>query len=472
MTSPSTRWYSGLAIGGLVFLIAQAIMAQVVQPGYRESINLLTWRQLQQGLVAYSQVFTLESPLFVALLQGLPTTPGLVMPLFGLGTLLLTADIGRRLGGPRLSLITLGLMVLAVTNLVYADAVLALTPALFLGMLALGAGLRFNHGHGGEPWGYLLVSGVGYATAVLLAPEMLPLGLIIWLWPRQNTPQPQFRRNVGLWAAVATATALLWWGFHQAAFAQHIAHWRQIWQSLPPAPGYNFAVLGQFLTLNGLLSLLALVALTRSQSENDSGSWWIFIWLFSSAVMVILLPQPDLAQTMGLLPPLALLAGKGLLHTGDTLAGLVKTPLQRRATFSVAIATALLLTGHQWLALAYRDVDTENDLHQFRQRPAMTAFIQARTPPEACALADDPALLVAAHRLPPPWLNDLSPRRVESGLLSQAALQDHAVAAACPTVVFYKRNLHQHLDDFKGWVENTYPNEQNYPGTQIFYRPE
>jgi hypothetical protein len=230
----------------------------------------------------------------------------------------------------------------------------------------------------------------------------------------------------------------------------------------------NFTLFGQFASLNFGLCLLMIYTLTRIYNQPDHPLWVILIWAILGLTGLMVQSAPDFVESITLLPPMAMMAGWGIIDLAQRL------EQQRRwvqAAPAVILVALVLFTARQQVnSFILRDVETEDDLLQRAELPEIVSFIQQHSAPNDCVIIDDAALSIYANRLPAPQLVGLSPWRMASGLLTEERLETLAQAQNCTTVIFSKRKYTLPLADFKEWAENYYPNKNDqFTRLTIYY---
>ena len=470
------------------FVILQLFLTPKTPLIYQEGLNLLLSRLTARGYLPYQEIFTLQSPLFVALMARLGKLSfsgsgyHLIFALFSIILLLGAAELARLFFGKLVALAATLAMLSSVTLMVQGTAALATLPATSLATLSLVCTLYFFPT---KKRGWLVIGGGGWMLAWWMAGSMFSMAivslLILMLIPVQARSITATAMNVAAWLL----GALVVWGVGAALFSpevvgMYLANWRQVYQTAPLTQADNFQVIGQFLALNIGLVLAAIYAVVRVYKKINHFVWLMILWITVTAAGLMFQPGVSLPQANILLPPVAVMAGWGMVDAWRQAKGWLNKRFpaaeqkqRRQAGALISLAIFLITVGftwHQWNALAFWDIDTENDLLQFNQRPEMIAFVQNHTAATECVIADDPTFLIEAQRLPPPQLANLSPLRVESGLLTQEQLQKGVAEANCSTVVFYKRHLHRHLDNFKDWANTYFPDTQKFEGTKIFFK--
>jgi hypothetical protein len=250
-------------------------------------------------------------------------------------------------------------------------------------------------------------------------------------------------------------------------------------QNMPFVQGENFRMIGQFLSFDIFLAILALIGIAHIYDRPQDPLWLVFIWALSSGMWLMLRAMPRGSEAAVLLAPVALLAGQGGLVVGQQFKALWgqnrETGRSTRPGFLVmGVLGFIFFLGFSWQQFDgynLREIDTAGDLNQYQQRPAIAAFVREHSAPDDCVLIDDPTMAVAADRLPTPNLVGLTPERVLGGLISEAEIIDLTQQANCKLVLFYRRDYHRHLMAFQAWAEDNFPNEHSsFENTKIYFK--
>jgi hypothetical protein len=266
----------------------------------------------------------------------------------------------------------------------------------------------------------------------------------------------------------------------ELVFNHHLKNLIAISRHLPVNQAQNFQQIGKFFVFNIFLSLFTVYALSRVYDKRNHPLWLVLLWSMVSFCWLMIQDSPHLIEPAILLPPLAMMAGWGAVHSGRRLRRLLTydTPWWQRFSRpqlpkiglgAILLLLYALISWHQLNSVVFWNIDTEGDLIQFQQRPDMLTFIRQQTNVEDCVFIDDPSLSVEADRLPPPWLTGLTDERIEGGLITEAEVQKLFVESGCTLTLFYRRDYHRHLLDFKDWTKDFYPNEQKFRNTQICF---
>jgi hypothetical protein len=478
------NYYVGLVL--VLYLGLQVILAISLPLIHDEALKLQISRLINQGYRPYAQIFTLDYPLFVTFLGWFQLPPlGFRLLFLGFSLLLLinVVLITRFWFDEKVALATLLLLATATTFLAEATQVNAVIPALSLALLSLvlvcrylQTGQHFWVLGGGLLWGFtLFISRVTWSLAlvpllfILLAPACISQKLN--LAGRRRTIIPA----ISLW--LAGAAIAIFAGIFLATptliFDHLFKDYSQIRAAFPASPPTTFKLMGQFLAFNLWLFLFASYALVELYQKPDHPLWVIVLWGLLSFAW--LMTQTNLAsqEIALLLPPLAMIAGWGLVQGGGYVLHFANFGSEGSwAWFRIALLLLvyILISLQQFQAFQIREFDTASDLAQVEHRQEIADYIAQLTKPEGCVIIDDAALAVAANRLPAPELLELSETRILSGLLSEKQLIDLFQEKDCQAVVFSKREQSLHLAGFQGLLSAYYPHEGKIIQTRIYYR--
>jgi hypothetical protein len=289
-----------------------------------------------------------------------------------------------------------------------------------------------------------------------------------------------YRPMVGLWLLAAVVSLGLGVLIAQTdlVFGHLLSDYVTVRENLPVPLEENLRQLGRFMAFNLWLFLFAGYGLVRSYDQPNHPLWLIFGWTMLSIGWLMLQTTLRLVDMATSLPPLAIMAGWGLVEVGRQFHNRVRyRPVRRQNRWmrwgAVGLLALLLFTWVNWqqvILFRHRDVDTPGYLTQLAQKQEIVNFIQAHTSLDDCVIIDDAALAVAANRLPAPELTSLTRERLEAGLITEAGLEALVRERNCTAVVFSKREYSQPLAGFRTWVETYYPNEQGFTRTKIFYQ--
>jgi hypothetical protein len=487
------------------YVVLQAILLINLPFIYEEGLNLQVSYFIRQGYQPYFQIFTLANPLFIWFMGRLA---GFNLPLdgfrppfllFSLLLLINVAAIARFWLDRKASLATIFLLATAVTFLGEAATVTDVIPALSIATLSPLLAVR-------DPAGKrvyrLLLAGISWGVALFISTSSFSLSLVTlmclaFLRPDQdgnltlNPDRPSVYRAIGLWLAGALAALAL--GIFLASpeiiFDHLLKDQRTIRENLPLNLQANFILVGHFLLFNFWLSLLAVHALAQLHKKSSHVLWLALIWLLLSFCWLMAqvnLRSIDLAI---LLPPLAILAGWGLVDVAECLMSYSRkrqklsdgTPSPERRIDSafqgfrglsiLLLSLYLLISWQRFHEYTRREVDTGDDLLQIEQRQEIGDFIRQYTGAGDCVIIDDPALAIIAERWPTPQLVGLSEIRMLSGLMTDKQLAQLIAEGQCKAIVFSKREYYdEFFAGFGGWLQHNYPHEETFIRTRIHYR--
>jgi hypothetical protein len=437
-----------------------------------------------QGYEPYGQIFTLAQPLFVWLIGqltrlGLPLN-GFRFLFFWFGLLLLsnTAAIARFWLGRKAAVATLFALATAITFLAEAATVTDIIPAASIATLSLVFSLRYLST---TRLYWLLLAGFVLGISLFLSPLAAPLGLatlLLLFFPKPDAGRninqainwPMLGKPVGVWLAGVVVALTL--GLFLATPDRLWQDYTVMRRNLPLDLSQNFILVGHFLAFNLWLSLFAVYAVARlSQTKSNHALWLALIWLLAGFIWLMLQINLRPLDLAGLLPPLSLLAGWGLIECQSLTLALPYKRLWLAGITFLGISIYLLVSWQRFLAFTLREVDTDDDILQLQQSQEIANFIQQHTGPNDCVIIDDPALALLADRWPTPQLVGLSETRLGSGLLTDKQLASLIAEGQCKAIVFSRREYYDnYFKGFGGWLRQHYPNEAKLIRTRIYYR--
>lgn len=478
----TTRYRLLLGLIVLGYVILQLIVVNTQPLTYDEGINLQISHFIGLGHSPYTEIFTLSGPLFVWFIGwsgklGLSVVgTKLLFLLFGLLLLVTTASITRRWFGDWPALAATFLLATATTFTVEAAAVINIIPAVWVAMVSLLLTFRRK-----KLW--LFLAGAVWGVALFISISVVSVGLtalLIIIFTHTNTqPEtPQWQpKLLALAAWLAGAALILMAGQLLVGneLSQVFNSYATIRSNLTLNQAGNFVVIGQFLTFNLWLSLPAIYAVAQFYNQANHTLWLVLIWLLLSFLWLMVQMPLRAADVAILLPPLAILAGWGVTDAGHRLADYIKSTSSNRRSLWIGLiiglaALYLLVSWQRFNEHYLRNVDTGDDFLQIQQVDTLARFIQQYTDAADCVIIDDPALAIVANRYPTPWLVDLSETRLSGGLVDIRQLVTLITEADCSAVVLSRREYHEYLLGYEGWLQDNYPNTDKFIRTQIYYK--
>ncbi len=476
------------------YLILQIILIPELLLTYNEGINLQLSQLINQGYEPYTQIFTLASPLFVGLIGWLgkfnlsPTGFRLFFLLFGLLLLINTSLIARALLGQGVALATTLLLATTTTFLgEAATSIVAVTPAMSIATLSLVFTLSYL-AKKQLPWMFL--AGIGWGMALFLSTSVLSIGLVTIIFiiffgagPSLKPKKPNWPniyQPIAIWlVGILLILSLgLWLTTPTILFDYILADYATLRQNLPFAVDTMSILFGQFIAFNLWFFLATVYTLVRVYNNAHHPIWLIFMWAGLSFAWLMLLVGLCLLDLAILLPPLAIMAGWGVVDLGNRLIRWnYSRPISHSKQQLLGVTASLLFlalySGLSWLQINdfnLRDIDNPDDLLQLERKVEIVAFIHQHTSPDDCVIIDDPALAIAVARLPAPPLLELSKERISSGLISEETLERLAQEYKCKAVIFSKRRYTQPLANLRTWADTYYPNQQKFNRIKIYYQ--
>lgn len=446
-----------------------------------EGTYLMWAKHLLAGHPLYSETRAVQGPLFLEALAagfrwlGVSVAAGRwVSILFGLGALLAVGWLGRALAGRGVALVALTLLSITPLFFAYSRAALAEVMAIAVTLLALGLALHYRQGARlGRAW--LLAAGLALAVSFLMKAlyPLLPL-LVAWLIVERRAERDAAARwraalVDGLYFAAGLVAPLLlafviW---DAAGLYDTLVTFRLDLRAAHPLDlGENLGKVGAFLGSNGALVALAAAGLGWLWQRRSRQAAWLPIWLALTLVTVLghtpLFPH----HLLTLLPPLALLAGIGLVWS---LAGLGRWRAES-APGRAWTALGLAATGF-YLASLPAIVTANNAARQIttggREAEAI-AFLQEVTRPADYLLSDNLMLVFQADRQTPPPLGDVAQVAINAGRLTSEDLIALSQAYDVQAVASWSLRL-PWLAAFEAWAEENYLVRRAWDDHHVIY---
>ncbi len=458
---------------------------------YEGAINIQTSRLLGQGFEAYTQIISLESPLFVWFLGqlgvlGLSLTAYQAMFLgFGMLTILGTLILAQHLAGKLAAWGACLLLLTSVTFLLNMTHVIAMMPATCLSTFVLLSWLRYTRTK--QLW-WILGAGGFIGLALQISPIVLPMGLWLIGWLLVKGIPYQGRSDVlplclyllGCVLTFGLGLIVMGVDFGFDHYLKNIIAQATLRQNLPLVLDQNFGEIGLFLFFHLPISICFTFGLSAIYKQADHPLWLMTLWAGGSMVYLMSQVVSLQAQLIMLLPPLAIVGGYGLAEglrwmserVPDS-AGVTETniarPLWHLGLGISGLGLYLIFAWQLAQSFLYQDIGSDRNWRQFQQRPEMVTFIRENTQPDDCVVADDPTLTILADRLPSPMLSNISPALVLSGLLTEIDIQMEVQEANCTLVLLYRRSYHRHLMEFRHWVREYYPDSTSFQDARFYF---
>jgi hypothetical protein len=498
MTAFTERYYRPFFLVFLFsYVVVQVALVPTLHLSYEEGISLQISRLISRGYTPYSEIFTLANPLFVWLVGRLgqfgisPTDFKLIFFSFGLILLANTYIIAYTLMGRKVALAAIFLLATTPTFLAEtATGVIAVTPALSVATLSLVFALRFLIT---QRWAWLFASGLTWGVALFVSTSVFSIGLValvlILFFNVDESRAGSAVLNLGMTNMFAAVVWLLGVSISlglgvmlanpEIILSRIIENHLALKENLPAEQKLNFQLVGQFVAFNCWLSLFAVYGLVQIYDQPKHPLWIALIWGLLSFVWLMLHEMLRLADMAILLPALAMIAGWGLVSIGHRVLhwssrwkfSEAKQQLAWIGASLLLLSCYLFIGWQQVTNFNFRDIDTEGEFVQLEQRQEIVNFIRKHTDVHDCVIIDDPALAIAADRLPAPQLVELSRERIVGGLITISRLETLTQDHGCKAVVFSRRKYTQPLSEFKDWARAYFPNhEQGFTRTTIYYR--
>jgi hypothetical protein len=432
----------------------------------------LMWAWLvHSGHSLYSDTVSVSAPFFIAALDGAFALAGvsliagraMVLGFLGL-TLLGLIWCGRLLHDWPAGLLAALAFSLAPLTFALSRMAIGEIPSVALATLSLvGATAYWRH----AGWGWLALSGLTFSLS-LLVKAMNPLVAlpVLGLVTARHIPgQVRWSRLIKAWAvwglaSLAPILVCLLIYDPAALYDQAVAFRLDLRAAFPWHVSDNIAQLEQFIQGQWGIVTLALAGLALLARK---ARWEILLplglWLVGGLVTVLLHSPLFLHHTVILLPPLALLAGIGLVETAMLLQ-------QKRWTWSMlglgaALVFLLALPG---TIQANRTVQAAS----FGREAEATNFLKQVTWPGDNVISDNLLLPFVAERQTPPPLGDLAQVAIDSGRQTSERLIAISEAYPVEAVANWALRL-PYLDEYMQWVENNYLVRRVWDNYHVIY---
>ncbi|HEY85445.1 MAG TPA: hypothetical protein G4N96_10085, partial [Chloroflexi bacterium] len=473
------RHFYILLTGGLIgYLVLQSVAITVLPVTFAEGHNLQTAILIDDGYAPYKDIFTLENPLFIWLIGSVkqifisPFGLKWFFLLFGVLLLFNISIIARYWLGEKIALSSLFLLATATTFLTNTPAVLSVIPALSIATLSLVCTISFLK-TGKLLW--QLLAGILYGIALWFSTAALSIIVVSVLFIIFSNKIDSKKRvetlslqtvlkalgigAIGLFIALGCGLILATPDIvFDHLFVSHLIINKNLSLELKD----NIVVIGFSLTYNSGLSIFAVAAVSDFYRVKNHPQWLMIFWFLINMGWLLLQKTLQLEMVDILLPPMAILAGSGLIFLFDKM----KNNLSK-LTLLLQMGAGIILTVVYFLAIwmrintvVLRDIDNQSYFEQLMNREAAAQFIQQYTDSKACVIVDDPALAVAAKRLPPPALVGLTEQRISGKLISESEIISAVERNDCQAVVFSFRKYTRPISGLQDWAETHYPNQE------------
>ncbi len=446
------------AIGAIIILVATFwLQVRYLMWGdwdYDEGFYLLVAHLIDKGFAPYREISMSEPPMMVwsvdLPLQLFGSVWGMrfAMVCFTLIGVAATIWLGRMLDSPATALIAGALLAFNYSFFVSGRGVDAGVSSTSLALLAMGLALYYRTS---DKKLWLLLSAIAMAASFLIkiymAVAVLMIALTLIFHPFPKNPN----RNV--WASIwqerkrLLSDYLIWsatlffciftiyvaYGFSDLLEQTVLFHLQKS-AAYPYNLGFNLAKVGGVFVKQPLLSLLGGYGLLLSIYRFKKNGWFFLSWTLLTLIFLMIFNPLRGKHLIMLYPLVAILAGSALNHTFSFWYSQPKTatPIKWALRIAAPILLIFLLveivTPFQRLAKPVKPFIGDD------QQPIVAA-LQQFTSPNDCIVTDDPYLAIAADRMPPPWLSNLSYARFESGSLDTQDLIEITNQYGCQAIV-------------------------------------
>lgn len=464
----------------LVLLLLAAAAARLVNLDvytgkFDEGIRAEQLLLMEAGFRPVRDIFTAQGPLSLDVFYGPYLLLGrdlsaarLAVVVYSLVGIAAVWWVARQAAGGLAAFLAALLLVLSPLYLKNSRLALVEVPALVPATLAVGAALLYQRRGGRAP---LVAAGALAAVALSVKPMALPAaaaaGLFVLLRPKRPW------HDVALFGLVAAAVGLgicLLYGL--PALLDQVLQYRL---AAHRASGWslreNWSIARQELVDESLaFYALALLGGLYAAFRHPRAVLPLVAWLVLSALLLAVYSPLQFKHVVILLPPLALLAGCGLVGAWRVESGewRVRPPHSLLSTLYTLLSTSLAA----WYLLTLpRAVDLHRQViagvaesvpESYAEEAALVAELAG---PDELVVVDDPYLAYRARRLVPPALVDTSHYRIRSGALSASAAIADLERFDVRVLFLFSDGLRELGQRFEQYVD------ERYRAVRIYERP-
>ncbi|MEM7028330.1 MAG: hypothetical protein AAF629_01965 [Chloroflexota bacterium] len=477
-----------LIISIILFVLLQMLSARILPLTQEEGISIQIAMLLERGHQPYNEIFTFLQPLFLWLLEGIyqphisPYQHRDLIIIFGLMSLVSTILIARLVAGSLAAAAAGFLFITTTTILTEATNLIAMGPALSLGLLSVLTLLYFCKQ---QRSAWLACSAALWTTALFLSTAVFAMGLthLVFLALLAGNAEGQLQRRVNLtnltrpyliWIMVTFIIAGIFLFLSSPIYFSYLIPQQQtLWASLPINQVENFSIIGNFIALNVVLAGFTLVGLVYLQGHGNHPLWAIILWGLLNFGWLMIQNTLQASDVIILVPPMCVIAGWGAIQIGGQANGWLNR-LRNPARWKIGstllfVIVYLVIVWQQVARYQIQSVRNADDIVQINERPQVINFIGQHTQTDHCVITDDTTLAIEAGRAAHPNLVDLSEARVTSGLLTESDIMTHIENTPCTLVLFSKRTYYLHLRDVRSWASQHFEQEQRFTKTRIYY---
>ncbi|MFQ5611706.1 MAG: ArnT family glycosyltransferase, partial [Anaerolineae bacterium] len=485
------RLWRGLPWLGTAIVLGLAAWWRVanlnaIGPFHDEGTYLMWAKHVAQGHPLYSETRAVQGPLFLSAiaagfrLVGISAATGRwVTIIFGLLALPFLAGLSRPLAGWPAALAGMTLLSITPAFFAYSRSALGDIQAVSVALLAVLMADRYRRG---ARYGSLWLAGSGFVLAlsylIKALHPLLPL-LVAWLilrrrlgWPvRLSNLRPALRPvlNDGAWFALGLilplALAFVIWdapGLFDALVTFRLelraAHTFDI--------GQNLAKIGEFVWSNHALAALGGLGLAWLLKRRPAEATWLAVWLGLTVITLFLHTPLFPHHLLTLLPPLAILAGLGLVWSVTGVGAWRAAPGGDRILTALGLA---LIAGYLGALPGIVAANNANRRLATGGREAEAiAFLQEITRPTDFLISDNLMLVFLAERQTPPPLGDVAQVAINAGRQTSENLIALSEAYDVPAVASWSLRL-PWLAEYEAWLEENYLARRVWDNHHVIY---
>ena len=477
--------HNSLRLPTIVMLVTVAVFAVIgathlggLRWDFDEGVQAMEAYLWIQGFPLYEEIFSSDMPLFVGSIAGafsllepsIQTARGITLIYSSIGLLavgLLTSTLASRWAGP----IAVVLLAVAPDYFLFSRVCIEDLPSFSLAALSILLLIAYYRSK--KPL-YLPVSGIVFGLALLLklVPIVItpvPVAVIILSCHKRGLLPRKTLQQLLLFGFTAACPLLLCMVVFDPnrMLAQVAGYPAQATQAYVSTRAKNLVDILRYLALDNVgMTMLGIYAVWAAAKRRRWPLWpaiaWLILLILALAIHVPLWPH----LLTGLLFPLAMLAGVGLLEVWrDLRLKQIGRQERRAAWLVVAVLTISLAAGLAEDTTLLTAPTPTATMHAI-------SVIETETSPNSMVLTDEPLVPFLARRRVPGQLTDTSFKRIRSGALTAAQIIQLAEKHPAEAAFLGSDGRFRLLPDLISWIEAHYATEFEYEdGSRLFTDP-
>lgn len=448
---------------------------------YDEGVYLQIAKQVINGYKLYEDIFLSQPPYFIYIIVlsfrifGVNLFAGrLSIALLSMFSAILVYALSKKLSGNPSALISLTLVLIDNTYLIFSRTVQAEVPSITFALLSIYFMILFYRAR--NFW-YIFIAGIASSLSIgmkffgitTLIPAVIILAATTMLF-KQHTAINFLKGSVifviGLF--VPLIPLLLFFDMETLYYQLFLFHLSKPSTSLADKVLYLARI---FVLKKPYLSLLGILGFITGVTSKNVLKLSLIAWALSSALMLVFLPQPIwLHHITFLIPGLSVMSGFSIdivkRHLSKKLSTRIRLNFRSIVTFLVFLVAALTFTGSLIMLIPeyqyhiLRD-DDETLLSAINEIKKVAAS-------EKTIITDNQFLAFVANKNVPPELCDTSRMRIMSGSLTDQDIIYVINKYNISTVIFWSDRI-INLSKFVEYVKEHYKLVRSFDDGKLIY---